>query len=54
MPKPRATLMPDDLRRGLLDTNILILRHAIDPDELPDEVAVRGPSHWLNSPPAST
>lgn len=32
--------MPADSTRGLLDTNIVILRHAIDPDELPDEVAV--------------
>lgn len=32
--------MPDKLQRGLLDTNILILRHAIDPDELPDEMAI--------------
>lgn len=32
--------MPDEKRRGLLDTNILILRHAIDPAELPDEMAI--------------
>lgn len=32
--------MPADPKRGLLDTNILILRHAIDPDELPDEMAI--------------
>ncbi|MDL9949054.1 type II toxin-antitoxin system VapC family toxin [Gordonia sp. ABSL11-1] len=32
--------MPDEARRGLLDTNILILRHAIDPAELPDEMAI--------------
>ncbi len=32
--------MPDEMRRGLLDTNILILRHAIDPEELPDEMAI--------------
>lgn len=32
--------MRDEMRRGLLDTNILILRHAIDPGELPDEMAV--------------
>lgn len=32
--------MPADSERGLLDTNILILRHAIDPDELPDEMAI--------------
>jgi predicted nucleic acid-binding protein len=27
-------------RQGLLDTNILILRRWIDPDELPDEMAI--------------
>ncbi len=32
--------MPGDLTRGLLDTNIVILRHDIDPDELPDEMAI--------------
>ncbi|MGW5521943.1 PIN domain-containing protein [Gordonia sp. NPDC003950] len=32
--------MPDEVRRGLLDTNILILRHAIDPEELPVEMAI--------------
>ncbi|MCH9732526.1 MAG: type II toxin-antitoxin system VapC family toxin [Actinomycetia bacterium] len=32
--------MSPDLTRGLLDTNIVILRHAIDPDELPDEMAI--------------
>ena len=32
--------MPDEVRRGLLDTNILILRHAIEPAELPDEMAI--------------
>jgi len=32
--------MPPDLTRGLLDTNIVILRHGIDPDELPDELAI--------------
>ncbi|MCF3941352.1 type II toxin-antitoxin system VapC family toxin [Gordonia sp. GW1C4-4] len=32
--------MPDEVRRGLLDTNILILRHAIDPAKLPDEMAI--------------
>lgn len=26
--------------RGLLDTNVVILRHRIDPDDLPDEVAI--------------
>lgn len=30
----------DGHARGLLDTNVLILRHAIDPAELPDESAV--------------
>ncbi|WP_066906496.1 type II toxin-antitoxin system VapC family toxin [Millisia brevis] len=32
--------MPDEPQRGLLDTNILILRHGIDPEELPDEMAI--------------
>lgn len=33
--------MNDDApRRGLLDTNILILRRWIDPSELPDEMAI--------------
>jgi predicted nucleic acid-binding protein len=32
--------MPADLTRGLLDTNIVILRRAIEPDELPDEMAI--------------
>lgn len=32
--------MPADPTRGLLDTNIVILRHAVDPDEKPDEVAI--------------
>lgn len=32
--------MPADLSRGLLDTNIVILRHDIDPGELPDEMAI--------------
>lgn len=32
--------MPADSARGLLDTNIVILRRAIDPDELPDEMAI--------------
>ena len=27
-------------RRGLLDTNIMILRSWIDPDDLPDEMAI--------------
>lgn len=30
----------DDARRGLLDTNIMILRQLIAPDELPDEMAI--------------
>src|SRR4051794_38935263 len=29
-----------DRRRGLLDTNILILRRRIDPDDLPEELAI--------------
>ncbi|GAB89412.1 type II toxin-antitoxin system VapC family toxin [Gordonia rhizosphera] len=32
--------MTVDPTRGLLDTNIVILRHAINPDELPDEMAI--------------
>ena len=32
--------MPADPTRGLLDTNIVILRHDIDPVELPDELAI--------------
>ena len=32
--------MPDEHHRGLLDTNILILRRSIDPDELPHEMAI--------------
>lgn len=32
--------MPADPTRGLLDTNIVILRHVIDPDELPGEMAI--------------
>ena len=32
--------MPGDISRGLLDTNILVLRRVIDPAELPDEVAI--------------
>ncbi|MGC4935465.1 type II toxin-antitoxin system VapC family toxin [Gordonia sp. DT30] len=32
--------MRADVPRGLLDTNIVILRHALDPDELPDEMAI--------------
>ena len=32
--------MPAEPTRGLLDTNIVILRHGIDPDELPDQVAI--------------
>src|SRR5579862_9672592 len=27
-------------RQGLLDTNILVLRRWVDPDELPDEMAI--------------
>lgn len=32
--------MPDAPRYGLLDTNIVILRHSIDADQLPDEMAI--------------
>jgi len=30
----------EPVRRGLLDTNIMILRSRIAPDELPDEMAI--------------
>jgi predicted nucleic acid-binding protein len=32
--------MADEPRRGLLDTNVLILRRWIAPEELPDEMAI--------------
>jgi predicted nucleic acid-binding protein len=32
--------MAGELRRGLLDTNILILRKWVGPDDLPDEMAI--------------
>lgn len=32
--------MTADLTRGLIDTNIVILRRIIAPDELPDEMAI--------------
>jgi predicted nucleic acid-binding protein len=32
--------VPDQPRRGLLDTNVIILRRSIDVDQLPDEVAI--------------
>ncbi len=32
--------MPAEITRGLLDTNILILRHRIDPNDLPEEMAI--------------
>jgi predicted nucleic acid-binding protein len=32
--------MPDERAKGLLDTNILILRRWIDPESLPTEVAI--------------
>lgn len=37
---PSATPTQTEPSRGLLDTNILILQAAIDPDELPDEMAI--------------
>ncbi len=43
MPSPTRNYvirMPDDPKLGLLDTNILILCRAIDPDELPDQMAI--------------
>jgi predicted nucleic acid-binding protein len=30
----------ETLRQGILDTNILVLRRWVDPDELPDEMAI--------------
>lgn len=37
----RTTRMSGDLpARGLLDTNILVLRRWIDPEQLPDEMAI--------------
>lgn len=37
----KTTPMPaEDRRRGVLDTNIVILRAWIDPEELPDEMAI--------------
>lgn len=35
-----AIRMPADPTRGLLDTNIVILRRSLDADELPDEMAI--------------
>lgn len=35
-----APLTSEPFRRGLLDTNILVLRRWIDPSELPDEMAI--------------
>lgn len=32
--------MPDETTRGLVDTNIVILRRGIDPETLPDEIAI--------------
>ncbi len=44
MPPPITTspipMSGEDTQRGLLDTNILILRRWVDPDELPDEMAI--------------
>jgi len=37
---PSARMSADPAARGLLDTNILILRSWIDPAELPDEMAI--------------
>src|SRR5690242_16387479 len=38
--RPTARMSGEPPRQGLLDTNILILRRWIDPDELPDEMAI--------------
>lgn len=35
-----ATPMTTEPRRGLVDTNIVILRGRLDPDDLPDEMAI--------------
>jgi len=32
--------MPDDVTRGLVDTNIIVLRDRIDATELPDEMCI--------------
>ena len=37
---PRALMTTDRLQRGLADTNILILRNWIQPEELPDQLAI--------------
>ncbi|MFP8941234.1 type II toxin-antitoxin system VapC family toxin [Streptomyces fenghuangensis] len=34
--------MPAEHRQGLIDTNIMILRRWVDPDELPAEMAISG------------
>jgi predicted nucleic acid-binding protein len=38
--RPAARMNGEQLRQGMLDTNILILRRWIDPAELPDEMAI--------------
>src|SRR5260370_30288782 len=38
--KPLAHMSGDRLRQGMLDTNIMILRRWIDPNQLPDEMAI--------------
>jgi len=38
--KPVALMTGEPVRRGLLDTNIMILRSRIAPEELPDEMAI--------------
>ncbi len=38
--KPEVLMSSERPRQGLLDTNILILRSWIGPDELPDEMAI--------------
>ncbi|MDE0803174.1 MAG: type II toxin-antitoxin system VapC family toxin [Acidimicrobiales bacterium] len=35
-----SAAIPGSAERGLLDTNVMILRHRIDASELPDEVAI--------------
>ena len=38
--RPRVPMTSEAPRRGLLDTNIMILRSRIAPEELPDEMAI--------------
>lgn len=40
MMRPAVDMTRERPRRGLLDTNIVILRKWVDPDELPEEMAI--------------